>query len=75
MPEILNRTKHSRVYHKGSRYLVSKVMQGHLCRMVVDEPTAMTLAMTPKDSLDMLAEDLILAGKKEGSENYYEVKM
>lgn len=75
MPEILNRTTNSRVYHKGSRYLVSQVRNGSLCRIVIDEPTAMKLADTPKECLDLLAGDLLVAAKKEGGADYFEVKL
>lgn len=75
MPEILARTDKSRVYHKGSRYLVSQVRNGHLCRTVVDETTALTIVAAPKENLDMLADDLLSVSRSAGSADYFEVKL
>lgn len=75
MPEILARTDKSRVYHKGSRYLVSQVRNGHLCRCVIDEATAHSIVAAPKDNLDMLADDLLTVSRSAGSDDYFEVKL
>jgi hypothetical protein len=75
MPEILARTDKSRVYHKGSRYLVSQVRNGHLCRAVVDEAHAMTLIQAPDYYWDALIDDVLTAARREGSADYFEVKL
>jgi hypothetical protein len=75
MPEILARTDKSRVYHKGSRYLVSQVRDGHLCRVVVDEADAMLLIQAPNIYWDALIDDLITTHRDVGSAEYFEVKL
>ena len=75
MPAILARTDKSRVYHKGSRYLVSQVRNGHLCRVAVDEATALTIVAAPNENLDMLVDDLLNLAKGYGSADYFKVKL
>ena len=75
MPYILAKTNKSRVYHKGSRYLVSQVSEERLRRVVVDEAEAISLVQAPDAYWDELIEDLITEHRNEGSAEYFEVKI
>ena len=75
MPFIINRSKKSRVYHKGDRYFVSQVQGHRLCRQLIEETTASVLIGMSDERLDSTVADILQVARNEGAESYYEVTM
>jgi hypothetical protein len=75
MPFILNRTKKSRVYHKGDRYFASQVQGTRLCRQLIEETDADALIGMSDERLDSTVAGILQVARNEGADSYYEVTM
>ena len=75
MPTVLAKTDKSRVYHKGTRYLVSMVKDGVFRRVIVAEDRARELEDLPDYYLDSTVDELLDTAKAKGGGDYFEVKI